>query len=63
MYINYNPLTVRHPFARLISAYLDKFDSRNTVVADYYMRWYGRYIINHYQGGKGSSADPNFKGI
>lgn len=52
---------VRHPFSRILSAYLDKFDGRNTVVADYYMRWYGRYMLKTYQGGKPSQTDPNYK--
>ena len=57
------PLQVRHPLSRILSAYLDKFDSRNTVVAEYYMRWFGRFIIKNYQGGKHNPIDQNYKGI
>ena len=57
------PLQVRHPLSRILSAYLDKFDSRNTVVAEYYMRWFGRFIIKNYQGGKHNPVDQNYKGI
>ena len=53
---------VRDPLSRILSAYLDKFNTENKVVAEYYKRWYGRYIMNTYQGGLPSKENENFKG-
>ena len=55
--------TVRDPLSRILSAYLDKFNTDNTIVAEYYKRWYGRYIMNTYQGGAASKESQNYKGI
>ena len=56
------PKKVRDPLSRILSAYLDKFNTENKVVAEYYKRWYGRYIMNTYQGGAASKDSENYKG-
>jgi len=52
---------VRDPLSRILSAYLDKFNNDNTIVAEYYKRWYGRYIMNTYQNGAASKESENYK--